>query len=262
MGANSEEIKVIRILCLGYTACFFLNLIFTLHNIFRYILGLKMKKKLILLFYSFLVIHNVLRIIEFCFRTAQPNNNFEPDESLSIFYLSSLALTTQIGIELILILTMHRLFLALRLINGKINKNQAKSRECIGLILTIIYACIYAAFQSYQLFQVSKNILIQWFFFFFTCSFIVLTLMYCIVITMLNRVLNQMVGDFKKEICSINCQFTVFLFAYVTRCLFLLFLESKTINEKFSTETIDFAYLIMAFFWQIVPSFTVLLLHY
>ena len=67
-----------------------------------------------------------------------------------------------------------------------------------------------------------------------------------------------MVGDFKREILSINCQFFIFLVAYLSRCGYIVFL----ISVKLSQEMFDLLFFLVAFVCMVVPCFTVLLLHH
>ena len=93
-------------------------------------------------------------------------------------------------------------------------------------------------------------------------NFMLLTLMYAVVIIMLNHVMGYMVGDFKNEIRSVNCQFFVFLFAYVTRCVYLMILLLKPEIMLFGMRLTDLLYLFTILFCQIIPTFIVLLLHH
>ena len=79
---------------------------------------------------------------------------------------------------------------------------------------------------------------------------------------MLNGTMKEMVGDFGKEINSVRYQFYIFLFSYVTQCVYVTVLSNQTLVSKLGEDNLDLSYMILAFFWQIVPTFTVLLLHY
>ena len=70
MALDSNELAIVKAINIIYLACFILNFLFAVHNITRYIIGLKMKKWLILLFYTLLLVHNSLRVAEYCFRIA------------------------------------------------------------------------------------------------------------------------------------------------------------------------------------------------
>ena len=47
---------------------------------------------------------------------------------------------------------------------------------------------------------------------------------YTIQVFKLNQIMKRMVGDFKFEIRSVNFQFLVFLFVYITRFVWSLFM--------------------------------------
>ena len=86
-------------------------------------------------------------------------------------------------------------------------------------------------------------------------SFILLTVMYSVVIYMLNRVMRKLVGDFKNEIRSVNGQFFVFLISYLTRCSFVLLLNIKKVRELLGgVNAMNVSYLIVAFLVEILPT--------
>ena len=98
-----------QIICIFYTFLFGMNLLFIVHNIYKYIYGLRMKQTLILTFYSLLLLSTVTRIAEFCSRGFHPEHGFYPQEDTFITYINAFALTFMICVELTLILTMLRL---------------------------------------------------------------------------------------------------------------------------------------------------------
>ena len=57
--------------------------------------------------------------------------------------------------------------------------------------------------------------------------------MFTIVIVRLNGVMKRMTGDFQREIRSVNCQFFVFLFAYLTRSACIITFEfTDIVNDE------------------------------
>ena len=88
---------------------FIFNVIFIVHNIYKYIIGFRMKQKLIVAFYVLILMSTLARIAEFCARTFHPTHGFFPNEDIFILYINVFALTLLICVELTLILTMHRL---------------------------------------------------------------------------------------------------------------------------------------------------------
>ena len=93
---------------------------FILHNICRFIIGLKMNKPLIVVFYFLILLVTVFRIAEFSLRLENLGNDLI-ETSLAIFYANTFALFIAFCVELTLILTMHWLTLSLKLICGEID---------------------------------------------------------------------------------------------------------------------------------------------
>ena len=106
MDLSSSELLVVRAAYIICELCFIFNLFFILHNIYKYIIGLKIKKTLILLFYILSLFGTFLRAIEFGVKIADPWHSFLPMSKL-IFFTGSTALTFTISVEITLILTMH-----------------------------------------------------------------------------------------------------------------------------------------------------------
>ena len=100
-----DGLTVQSIFNLIYIVLHFLNLLFILHNMFRYILGLKMQRPLILTFYTILLIATTLRIIEFILRLVYPEQR---DYTVinPVFLFNQMALFASMSVELTLILTM------------------------------------------------------------------------------------------------------------------------------------------------------------
>ena len=65
---------------------------------------------------------------------------------------------------------------------------------------------------------------------------------------MLNREMKNLVGDFDQEIKSVNSQFLVFLFAYVTRCLILIPLEIKEVKKFIGENMFNYIHIVSIFF--------------
>ena len=61
----------------------------------------------------------ISRVVEYCFRVANPEQSFFTVTSTGIFYSSTLAGIMMIFVELTLILTMHKLILSLKLLLGE-----------------------------------------------------------------------------------------------------------------------------------------------
>ena len=62
------------------------------------------------------------KIIEFSTRAFHPKHGFHPNDGESfIIYINYFGGTLSIGVELTLILTIHKLLLGLKLVTGKLN---------------------------------------------------------------------------------------------------------------------------------------------
>ena len=120
MEIDPELILPLRIVFAIFVALFVLNIFFILHNIHRYIIGLKMKETLVVLFYALLLVGTSARAVEYCLKIVDPGKSGE-HESKAIFYTGSLALTIMVMFEVVMIVTMLRLTLSLKLMRGKID---------------------------------------------------------------------------------------------------------------------------------------------
>ena len=220
-----------------------------------------MNHTLIIVFYVLLLIQTSFRLIEYCFRVAIPDEQWVPNINKWTQYSNSMALTSSICVELTLIVTMHRLYIALQLINGEIRQDQVRRKEFIVLGIVSIYAIAYLTMQIAFL-TVYWDQIVTWLFNLWDGFLIILLLMYSVVILMLNKAMRNLAGDFQSEIRSVNTQFIAFLLSYLTLCVFNTCLSSPKLVEKFGPETFELVYFVMAFFQQIVPPFTVLLLHH
>ena len=132
---------------ISYEVLHVFNLMFILHNIYRYVIGLKMNRPLILAFYLLLLISTILRVIEFGFWIARTFT--DKLYETPIFYAGSSALAASMGVELVLILTMHRLSLSLQLLVGKINQRELQKGEYCGLVVIIAFSSIILCYSLY-----------------------------------------------------------------------------------------------------------------
>ena len=241
---------------------FILNLIFIAHNIYKYVFGLRMKQTLIVTFYILIFVGTLCRIAEFCARAFHPEHGFYPKEDTFILYINSFALTLMICVELTLILTMHRLQLGLKLITGKITHQEVKRKECVAWLITAAFLFIYLVGETSVQYLTLVDKDPEWSPFWRIFVFLVLTVMYTAAMAMLNKVMHQMVGDFKTEIRSVNCQLIVFLLSYTTRCIWNLAFASDRLVAQLGPYTFNLIYLVVVIIWQVVPTFTVVVLHH
>ena len=149
MKADQESHRISRISFAVYTALHIFNLLFILHNIYKYVIGLKMKQPLIWMFYLFLLLETVLKIIEFSLSIVYPDPNYQSRQAAVIFWINISGLVTAFFIEMILVLTMHTLALSLKLILQEINLQNMKRHKRNALIFMIIYAFIYIVSSAY-----------------------------------------------------------------------------------------------------------------
>ena len=200
------DTDLLQNICIIFTVLFFINLLFTVHNIVRYVYGLGMRQNLIVLFYIMILLSTVFRIVEFTFRAIEPENSFPPNVDVRILFAEDFAVTFSVCVELVLTLTMLKLCLALKLISGSIGLRQIKNWECLGIILCIAYLINYIALDIVFLSETfTGESWVDWIDYWIIASFLILTLMYTLVATVLQCAMKRMVGNFKKEIRSINC---------------------------------------------------------
>ena len=86
--------------------------------------------------------------------------------------------------------------------------------------------------------------------------------MYTVVMIMLSRVTRKFKENFEKEVNSVNCQFLVFLIAYVSRILISIPLEIQTLKDLLGKECLLMIHLILSPFIFLVPTFIVLNMHH
>ena len=73
-----------------------------------------------MLFYALLLAGTLARTVEYCLKIANPEKAGD-HKSKPIFYAGSLALTIMVTLEVVMIVTMLRLTLSLKLTRGKID---------------------------------------------------------------------------------------------------------------------------------------------
>ena len=82
--------EAIQVTCICFVALFSVNLLFIVHNIVRYVFGLRMKQTLIVVFYAILLVNQCLRILEFTLRALFADKGFLPNIDRKIFYANYL----------------------------------------------------------------------------------------------------------------------------------------------------------------------------
>ena len=149
-----------------------------------------MKQRLIVAFYAVLLLNSGFRIAEFALRAALPDKSFLPNQDIKIFYAQCLGATTSVIVELVLIQTMFKLYLALKLLNGKIEPQQIRKWERVLLVLELIYFVGYLVIavvftvdeMQGKSAKAAERYLIG--------AFVVLTLMYTFTAVILNNAMN------------------------------------------------------------------------
>ena len=167
-----------------------------------------------------------MRIIEFVFRIADPAHSLI-DVTAPIYFADAFALYISICVELTLILTMHWLFLSLKLVLGEIGLETIKRSKCIASFFVLMYASTYLALDMFIWVRSLDKGEYDWIQNFLLVCYFVLTIMYTIVILRLNRVMKRLSGSFRSEKRSINCQFFMFLIAYLYRMITIASFESN-----------------------------------
>ena len=120
----------------------------------------------------------------------------------------------------------------------------------------LIYAIAFIVIEFYM----KKSKRLKSFYYLCTIYFSVLSLVYFLTICFLNSKMMQLSGDFTSEIRSINWQFAVFLFAYLTRvCFYILqFISGDKIDGFKGAVFLSLANLP----WNIIPIFYSLYSHH
>ena len=122
---------------------------------------------------------------------------------------------------------MHWLFLSLKLVLGEIGLETIKRSKCIASFFVLVYASTYLALDFFIWVRSLDKGEYDWIQNFLLVCFFVLTIMYTIVILRLNRVMKRLSGSFRSEKRSINCQFFMFLIAYLYRMITIASFESN-----------------------------------
>ena len=70
MEFSQGQIYFLRISIIVYSIIIFFSVLFILHNIYRYVIGLKMKRPLIWMFYIFLLVANIMNLTDYAYQIA------------------------------------------------------------------------------------------------------------------------------------------------------------------------------------------------
>ena len=249
MRFSLQQIAALRGLNIIVASLFLLNLAFIVHNICRYIVGLKIHRTLIVLFYALILVSTVCRIVETAGRAIDPEHAFFKGEKKYEKLSGEIALFAIICIGLTLIVTINQLTLSLQVIQLEIGYGQLKLRSFVVRACSVSAALIYAITCTYIDLELTK---IQEYWLWIS-YFSLLSVTYIITIIKLNNKMLKLPGDFEPEIKSINCQFAVFLVSYVTRLAW--FIAQIATNDRFSTFGGCLFLSGMQLVWNILPVF-------
>ena len=112
-----------------------------------------------------------------------------------------------------LITTMYQLTMSLKIALGEITLEQMNKRNLVVRILGAFAATIYVSLVIF----IETVIGFNYIYYLWIPYFAMLSSLYILVIFQLNSKMRLLARNFNVEIASINRQFIVFLFAYLTR---------------------------------------------
>ena len=104
---TDQQLLALKTINIVIIVLFLVNLAFILHNLLRYIVGLKIWRPLIVIFYALIFMTTVLRIIEALVRIFQTETAFFGSKKEFYRLDQEIALFTVVCIGLILIFTMY-----------------------------------------------------------------------------------------------------------------------------------------------------------
>ena len=123
-----------------------------------------------------------------------------------------------------------------------------RKRECLAISLIVFFACSYFGLLIVEMiYDHVKKLPPPWQQDVFLGFLVTLTVMYSLVIISLNKTMQKIIGDFRREKRSVNTQFSVFLFGYAFLCIFVL-VASSPLEKKLGYKNMETAYLIVVFF--------------
>ena len=75
-----------------------------------------------------------------------------------------------------------------------------------AIVLIVLYSSFAQKYMEWEMFFLINGI-----------QMVLMSVVYAVIIVILNKNMNKLAGDFKEEISSINWQFSVYLFSYIVR---------------------------------------------
>ena len=76
MRFSDTETTILMALNSFMTSLFFVNFVFIIHNLYKYIYGLKIYRPLIVIFYMLITLSTICRISEFVCRAVDPEHSY------------------------------------------------------------------------------------------------------------------------------------------------------------------------------------------
>ena len=177
-----SEVQTTSLMIINIFICLFflINLVFITHNVFRYIIRLKIFSSLIVSFYVLLTISTSLRIVETGYKILYPSKILPMSKFVEI--VMSIALYFMVGVGITLIVTMHQLTMTLQTITITGKPEVAQRRNLFMKIAGICWWFVYGAFELYGNDKPVKIIYLI-----ILVQMLLMILVYIIVIIMLNK---------------------------------------------------------------------------
>ena len=113
MELNSNQVLTLRLINSLVSGLFLANLAFIIHNLYRYVYGLKIYRSLVVVFYVLIFISTSFRIVEAVYRAIDPQRAFFGTKQYIYSLSQEIALVAIVCIGLLLVVTMYQLILSL-----------------------------------------------------------------------------------------------------------------------------------------------------
>ena len=126
-----------------------MNFIFIMHNLYKYIYGLKIYRTLIVIFYILITLSTACRIFQYVCRALDPENSYFGGQSKYEQISGEIALFFMICIGLTLIATMYQLTMSLQIVLGEISEEQLARRNIVVRVLAVITMISYGTLVIY-----------------------------------------------------------------------------------------------------------------
>ena len=207
MKLSDAEVRNLRIICFLNTILFVTTLCFVIHNLYRYIIKLKIFRPLIVLFYVFLLLSMIFRLIEFAMFMTEPSSSYWPLNKITVL-MTGIALFFMVCVGFVLMLSMHQLSVTIRVITFTIKTTeQMKTRIELVRIGSIIWVILFGVYQVSVFiiyYTTEDNEIWKLFTLGVGVQMIFMSIVYVVVILILNKEMKKLSGNSSAEITSIN----------------------------------------------------------